>query len=147
MSNSDTSASIPRAPFWLGAFGLIPFLATALLYFFARTSEQQQLALTAFKFYSAVILSFLGGVRWGAALSSPDLRLLLSAVLPSLIAAGCLLLPAADAIPILGLTFLVLGWADGARAAHALWPQWFKLLRRLLSAGVVSIHLIVYAAS
>jgi hypothetical protein len=126
---------------------MIPFMLSALLYLFARTPEQRLFSLQAFSIYSAVILSFLGGIRWGAALPLPSFRLLLRAVLPSLIAAGCLLLPATDAIAILGITFFVLGWTDCTRSAHALWPHWFKRLRLMLSVAVVSMHLIVYAAS
>lgn len=140
------SAEIPVAPWWLGVTGLLPFAAAALIYLFARLPEQRQIGLQIFQSYSAIILSFLGGVRWGAALVLPSFRLLFSAVMPSLIAAGCLLIPAAYAVPILAVTYFMVGYVDCLRGAHALWPQWFKRLRLMLSVAVVAMHVIVLLA-
>lgn len=140
------SAEIPVAPWWLGVTGLLPFAAAALIYLFARLPEQRQIGLHIFQSYSAIILSFLGGVRWGAALVLPSFRLLFSAVMPSLIAAGCLLIPAAYAVPILAVTYFMVGYVDCLRGAHALWPQWFKRLRLMLSVAVVAMHVIVLLA-
>jgi Protein of unknown function (DUF3429) len=142
-----TSTAIPAAPFWLGSLGLLPFIGSALLYLFAHTPEQRQLALQVFANYSAVILSFLGGIRWGAALPLPSFRLLLRAVLPSLVGAGCLLLAPLDAVPLLAVTFFIVGWTDCRRTSHALWPFWFKRLRLMLSVAVVSMHTIMVAAT
>lgn len=136
-------SEIPTAPWWLGLAGLLPFAGAALLCLFARLPEQRQIGLQIFQSYSAIILSFLGGVRWGAALVLPSFRLLFSAVMPSLIGAGCLLIPAAYAIPLLAVTYFMVGYADCLRGAHALWPQWFKRLRLMLSVAVVAMHLIV----
>lgn len=144
--NPQKSAEIPAAPWWLGVAGLLPFSAAALIYLFARSPEQRQIGLQIFHCYSAIILSFLGGVRWGAALVLPSFRLLFSAVMPSLIAAGCLLIPAAYAVPILAVTYFMVGYVDCLRGAHALWPLWFKRLRLMLSVAVVAMHVIVLLA-
>jgi hypothetical protein len=49
--------TIPRAALWLGVAGALPFwmLAVALA-------------------YGGLMLSFLGGIRWGVALGAPDER-------------------------------------------------------------------------
>jgi len=137
---------IPSAPFWLGAGGILPFAGATLIFLFARTPEQRQFGLQAFCVYSAVILSFLGGIRWGAALPAPSSRLLFRAIMPSLIAAGCLLLPPNYAVPLLGASFLMLGWSDSTHVEHALWPRWFKRLRLILSVAVVCLHLVMLLA-
>ena len=144
--NPHKRVEIPVAPWWLGVAGVLPFAAAALIFMFARVPEQRQVGLQIFQSYSAIILSFLGGVRWGAALVLPSFRLLFSAVMPSLIAAGCLLIPASYAIPLLAVSYFMVGYVDCLRAAHALWPQWFKRLRLMLSVAVVAMHLIVILA-
>ncbi len=143
---SFKNPNIPKAPFWLGACGILPFAGATLIYLFARTPEQRQFGLQAFCVYSAVILSFLGGIRWGTALPLPSFKLLFRAIMPSLIAAGCLLLPPNYAVPLLGAAFLMLGWSDSTRAVHALWPLWFKRLRLMLSVAVICLHLVMWLA-
>lgn len=134
----------PAAPLWLGAAGVLPFLLGLLLAFFGKTPEQRELGARAFVLYSGIILSFLGGIRWGAALPSPSFRLLALAVGPSLLAFGSLLLPLAPAIVILAVSFAVVGLVDSTRGTHALWPQWFKTLRLRLSVAVVFLHAVMY---
>lgn len=143
---SFKNPNIPRAPFWLGSAGIVPLAAATLIYLFARTPEQRQFGLQAFCAYSAVILSFLGGIRWGAALVLPSFKLLFRAIMPSLIAAGCLLLPPNYAVPLLGASFLMLGLSDSTQTVHALWPLWFKRLRLMLSVAVICLHLVVLLA-
>ena len=132
------------APNWLGGLGVLPFLMALLLAFFGKTPEQRELGARAFVLYSGIILSFLGGIRWGAALPSPSFRLLALAVGPSLLAFGSLLLPLAPAVVILALSFAVVGLVDSTRGAHALWPLWFKTLRLRLSVAVVFLHAVLY---
>jgi hypothetical protein len=134
--------SMPAAAKTLGIAGLVPFLAATLLFLFANKPEQRALGLQAFCFYSAIILSFLGGVRWGAALPLPAFQLLLRAVLPSLVAFACLLATPERALPFLCLAYMAVGWSDSTRATHALWPEWYKRLRLALTVAVVSLHLI-----
>ncbi len=145
-SASFRNQAIPRAPFWLGASGILPFAGATLIFLFGRTPEQRQFGLQAFCAYSAIILSFLGGIRWGAALPLPNFTLLFGAIMPSLIAAGCLLLLPDYAVPLLGVTFLMLGWSDATRLEHPLWPQWFKRLRLMLTIAVIALHLVMLLA-
>ena len=66
---------------------MVPFAAAALLSIIGPNADLRELAVRAFIAYSAVILAFLGGVRWGAALGDAQWRPLLRAVLPSLLRA------------------------------------------------------------
>ncbi len=143
----QAKAKIPIAPAYLGAAGLAPFALAMLITLFGTSPAQRAFGLQAFAIYSGVILSFLGGVRWGAALAHPSIRLLSMAVLPSLVAAGCLLLPPQRALPLLAIAFLALGLSDATRGAHPLWPQWFKRLRLMLTVAVVALHAVICVAT
>jgi hypothetical protein len=140
------SRQIPAAAAWLGGCGLIPFVAIALLAMIAEDPELRALALQAFVAYSAVIMAFLGGVRWGAALGEAAWRPLALSVLPSLVAFGCLLIGAEDAIKVLGLLYAVVGLFDVLRRPAPEWPAWFMKLRARLSGAVVVIHVVLLFA-
>lgn len=140
------SRRIPSAAAWLGGGGLIPFVATATLAVVLADPTLRELALRAFVAYSAVILSFLGGVRWGAALGEIHWRALALSVAPSLLAFACLLLPALDAVKVLALLYAVVGLFDVLRRPAPEWPAWFMKLRARLSGAVVVVHVVLLAA-
>ena len=134
------SMSDRRTAWLLGLAGLVPFVLTLGLVWWGPITWQGTVV-KAFLAYSAVILSFLGGTHWGAALQRAEpeqRRRLMIAMLPSLVAWPALLLPALWGLVILGLGF-VFTWAyDLGR--HG-WPRWYWLLRSVLTAGVVLAHL------
>ena len=128
---------IPPAPLWLGLAGLLPFAAAAagaLL----LPADQQGLALRALLAYGAVILSFLGGVRWGLAIREAETAALLPrlawSVTPSLLGWVALLLPPQPGLMLLAAGFVAALLADW-RAAEA--PGWYRRLRLPLSAGAI----------
>lgn len=135
--------AIPRSAAVLGGAGLLPFFFGLGAALFGRTALQQQVGIEVFLGYGAVILSFLGGVRWGAALVKPTWRALSLAVAPSLLAFGCLLLPHDLGLKFLAVGFLVVGLFDVTRGVHALWPEWYRRLRLRLSVAVVALHLML----
>jgi hypothetical protein len=137
---------IPRPAWWLGLAGLLPFLAGLLILMFGATPAQHLVGERIFVFYSATILAFLGGVRWGAALGNPSWRALSLAVAPSLIAFGALLLDRRAAVVVLALTFAVVGAADAGRRADPAWPAWYRRLRLILTIGVVALHALMLHA-
>lgn len=140
------SRTIPAPAAWLGGAGVVPFVAAALCAVIVDDPDQRALALRAFTAYSAIILSFLGGVRWGAALSEAAWRPLMAAVAPSLFALVCLLLPAREAIIGLALAFAGMGVLDVVRRPAPEWPAWFMKLRARLSGAVVVVHIALLAA-
>ena len=135
---------IPKQAVRLGYLGVVPFLATAVLIAF-DSAGMRQMALEGFLAYSAVILSFLGGIRWGAASSggSDPARELIVAVLPSLWAAFFLWLPAEDfAVWGLMLGFVLMGLADWfSPGLHV--ASWMRPLRLRLTLAVLACHLAV----
>jgi hypothetical protein len=131
---------VPRSALVLGLGGLIPFIALAIGVWRPLAWLPQQQALTAFIVYGAVILSFLGGIRWGAAIGPhgpprPARDFSLS-VVPSLAGWAAPFLP-----PVIGVALLISGFL-----LQALWdvvasetgelPPWFGSLRAALTAVV-----------
>jgi hypothetical protein len=132
---------IPPVALALGLGGLVPFVAcgTALaLDIRLPPIDDPARALLA---YAAVILSFLGGARWGFALRMNDsglqARALTLSVLPSIAAWLTLLAPVLMGLAVMPLMFLLMGLAD-RRLPDIGAPAWYARLRVLLTAIVVA---------
>lgn len=135
----------------LGFAGLLPFLLMMTGVWFADPSwiddfVKGQLA------YAIVILSFLGGVHWGAAmlsstLSATDTRKALSwGVTPSLIASSATLFGG------FGFAVLMAGFIAALQVDKQLYPQygmpeWFISLRKKLTLVVVLSLLLTVAGA
>ena len=146
--NTQTASRIPTIPALLGYAGVLPFAALALVVLFGQ-GDWPALALQAFLAYGAVILSFLGGIRWGAAARATPIRAaeFVVAVVPSLWAWACLLVasPEFAAWGLLG-GFLVFGLADWLRPPPATAP-WLVALRLRLTTAVALCHALVIIAT
>ena len=124
---------IPPVARVLGFAGLLPFAATAMAGFFPAWPAPATPALIG---YGAVILSFLGGIRWGMAMGAPDMgaRLVVS-VMPSLVGWLALLVPPAAGLILLATGFAAMLVVDLAvREA----PSWYPRLRLPLSVGAIA---------
>jgi len=128
---------IPPAPRWLGFLGLLSFAAFSLAAlvpsaFFHAAAPAVLLA------YGAVILSFLGGIRWGLAIADDEAAGLFArlgfSVVPALLAWAGLLLPTQAGLLLLAAGFAVMLVADLRLAAA---PPWYRQLRLPLSAGAI----------
>jgi Protein of unknown function (DUF3429) len=120
----------------LMSFGALPFIAAAALALSnagdVRGFQADQIAVA----YGAVILSFLGGIRWGDAISNGPAATLFISVLPSLAGFLALLINNFN-----GTMILIAGFA-----AQAIWdfialgtlPNWFVKLRMAISAIVIA---------
>lgn len=131
-----------RLAVWLGLAGVLPF---ALLAVAAWSPQWRALALPVLLAYSALILSFLGGVRWGRALTVDRPLEYLWAVLPSLWALVALQPDPLAGLLMLGAGFVGQWWLDGP-ADRMPAPAWFRRLRGLLTALVLACHLIAVLA-
>ncbi len=140
------SRQIPTSAAWLGALGVVPFAVLALFAMLSERASVRELMLTAFVAYSAATMAFLGGIRWGAALTVPGWRPFILAVMPMLWAVGCLLVLPQDAVRVLALLYAVMGIFDVMRRPAPEWPAWFMQLRARLSGAVVVIHGALIAA-
>lgn len=135
----------PKTPWVLGLLGLVPFFAT-LAGSVLATSPYDGVSTTLFFAYAGVILSFLGGARWGfeigARPEAPGILTLTAAVLPSLVAA--LAIVTQYIAPLVGLGMLaggfVLMWVwdfVSTGGSTRRWPLWYRPLRAALTLGAL----------
>lgn len=141
MSERHVSASIPASALFLGLLGLIPFIAAAVSQWTTLPLVSPELGLRLAVVYGAIILSFLGGIRWGTALGPYDLSrqgLEFSAsVLGSLAGLAATFLPAIPGLSLLIAGFLMQGLWDVTSVEAGRLPTWFGRLRMILTAGAV----------
>ncbi len=135
------ASQIPPSALVLGLAGLLPFLACGLSQWTDIPLLPPADGLRFGMAYGAVILSFLGGIRWGTGLSTPEesgqqFEFAFS-VVSSLMGWVSLLLS-----PLLGLALLIAGFLlqslwDVLSVERGRLPQWFGRLRMLLTVGAV----------
>lgn len=134
----------PRTVAWLGYGGLIPFLLlTPASLLDHHHGEVWSDALYA---YGAIILSFIGALHWGLAMSLPALSerqrsvLFAWSVVPALIAWPAILFSPPLAAPLLVIGFIAHYLQDRRLARKATLPNWYLPLRlRLSSVAIVSL--------
>ena len=141
MTERNSPTSIPGAALLLGLAGLIPFLGGAaalwaMLPGLAPERGRQQIIA-----YGAIILSFLGGIRWGTAIGPYDTRRqgleFAASVLGSLAGLAAIFIPAVPALTLLIAGFLMQALWDVTSVESGRLPAWFGKLRMLLTAGAV----------
>ena len=124
---------------WLLAIcGFLPFGLLAMsLFFLSKGDPNYGLAHNALTTYGAVILSFLGGIRWGAAMRSPitdgSVRVLLFAVMPSLIGWFSLYLSSPYVFAVQALAFAGQGAWDAFAGEKGSVGMWYVKLRTVLT--------------
>jgi hypothetical protein len=132
--------TVPPMALFLGSFGLLPFLAGGVGVWLDGLGDLQYALPMLVLIYGAIITSFLGGVRWGAAMQNgatqEQTRYLIISIVPSLLAFIALTLPLASGLVLLTIVFLSQALIDilAVKAGHL--AAWFAPLRLLLSAGV-----------
>ena len=129
---------IPGSALWLGLLGAMPFLAAGLGCWFDPELARRGIWLTLGLTYGAVILSFLGGIRWGAGIGGRNhgTEFTLS-VLPSIAAWVALLLPSVIGVSVLIGGFLMQALWDVTGVQVGRLPEWFGKLRMILTTIVI----------
>jgi hypothetical protein len=142
MDEKGVNARVPPSAAWLGAFGLVPFVALAASLPFVSGDLKPDVAY-ALLAYGAIILSFLGGVHWGLAIGSTAvaaaLRVrLMGSVIPSLVAWVAMLVPLRSGLFMLAAAIALMLVVDirATRAGEA--PAWYPRLRIPLSCAVAA---------
>lgn len=141
--HSPRQSGIPPAAHVLGWGGVLPFAALSASLWLVDDALETTVS-QALVVYAAVILSFMGGVHWGVALSDTHSKmptrqtfLLCVSVLPAIAAWGAALLPPQPAVLMIASAFLALymfdRWAVGA--GHV--PDWYGSLRLQLTSAVI----------
>ena len=138
----ENPVALPRTVAWLGYGGLIPFL----LLMPASLLDHHHGAVwsDALYAYGAIILSFIGALHWGLAMSLPELTerqrsaWFAWSVVPALIAWPAVLFSPPLAAPLLVVGFIAHYLQDRRLARQATLPGWYLPLRlRLSSVAVV----------
>lgn len=130
----------------LGYGGLLPFLGLALLVCFG--GEYRDNLAEALVGYGAVILSFVGALHWGFAMTLPALpaterqQRLVWSVMPALIGWVAMLLPVSWGCWVLASGFTVHLWQD--RKLANFMPGWYMPMRVRLTV-VASLCLVLSA--
>lgn len=149
LTSENTSTETRKLVWFLSLSGFIPFGFVSLLLLATGPSHPLfDLLFDIFKVWSVIILSFLGGIRWGFAIANQpfDNRSLVLSVVGSILAWFAILMPDAFAI----LTLLVLFCAHGAwdslfiNSGKA--PPWFGAVRITLTLLVAIAHVIALLA-
>ena len=137
MSMTASDRAIPRGPLMLGLGGLIPFWGLAIGVALGGAFGVGPAACDgALATYAAIIVSFLGGIRWGLAVrDDAGVGAYAIAVLPSLVAWALLAAPEPWRLAGLGLFALALGPVDLTLVRVGAAPPWFGRLRLILSTG------------
>lgn len=128
---------IPPIVSWLGYGGLLPFLVLAIAVWV--DSSHSSLLRDALIHYGAVILSFVGALHWGFAMSQSDMTTnqrthsFAWSVLPSLMAWVALAMTPKYATMLLVAGFLAHFWQDRRLVQLVNLPAWYLPLRLRLT--------------
>lgn len=128
---------VPQTARILGFLGLIPFLLGGLGVWVTAFGDLRFALPIMVLAYGALIASFLGGVRWGAAMQNnradSQPRHLVMAIMPSLVALMAFLLPLPQAFGLLIILFTAQAVLDVTAGDNGDLQAWYKPLRLWLS--------------
>ncbi|SFH55579.1 Protein of unknown function [Pseudomonas syringae] len=146
--NALPSTSLPKHVSLLGYGGLLPFISLALLIPFY--GDYRPLFAIALVNYGAVILSFVGALHWGFAMTAQDMKAeqrsdrFIWSVIPALIAWIATLLPMPLGCLLLVIGFVVHLWQDRQLSQVISLPAWYLPMRLRLTV-VASVCLLLAA--
>lgn len=133
--------SIPVPALVLGVAGLLPFAATAVAQYVRLPGLAPAFGLQVGIVYGAVILSFLGGIRWGTAIgpytSNRQTLEFSASVLGALAGLAAVFMPDLLGIGLLISGFLMQALWDVTSVEAGRLPAWFGKLRMGLTTGAV----------
>ena len=133
---------IPSPALGFGLAGLLPFFAGALACWISPEVISQPFKLdgaTVLCTYGAIILSFLGGIRWGVAMHHQDMiqswKVVGWAMVPSLLGWFALFVPTKLGLPLLLIGFVLQFIIDYRSTKAGVTAPWFLRLRTMLTVG------------
>lgn len=121
-------------PSFIAYAGLVPMVLLCLIVIVGGIGPLREMwALGALKFYGAIALGFLGGIRWGMAMrvdTTPQGAVQIAAsVLPAVAAWVALLLPHTAGLGLLAASLAGLGAWDVWSVEAGIAPSWYGRLR------------------
>ena len=146
-TRTASTTEIPTAAAVLGYAGAIPFVTLALATFVSGAVGV--LSLQAVYAYAVAILSFLGGVHWGVALTTsrgePTFARLGAGVVPSLAGWATFLIGGRTGLWLLAASFAAMLAYDLRQTRAGVTPSWYPRLRWPLTLAVVASLLLASA--
>jgi hypothetical protein len=131
--------------------GFIPFAALAFwLYGIASDHPWRQGTIVLMTAYGAVILSFLGGIRWGIALTGrggENQRDLVLGIVPPLVGWIAIMVPAPLSFVLLAVAFAAQGAWDSLTLTSGAAPNWFRRARIQMTIPVVAALVVAFVAT
>ncbi|MCO5082558.1 MAG: DUF3429 domain-containing protein [Rhizobiaceae bacterium] len=134
----------------LGYAGLVPFVVLSLwLYGIAEDHPWHTITIALLVAYSAIVLSFLGGIRWGIAMQTREggARALAPSLVPALVGwlAPFVLQPYCFAI--LAVAYAAQGAWDSLSAGNGALPEWYGRMRVRLTIVAVATLVLAFVAT
>lgn len=137
MEDEGAEEIVSQVPFALALAGFVPFAVLTGAQFVPGATFAHTVGLDALNVYAAIILSFLGGIRWGIAVNAsaprPDISVFILSVVPSLWAWAAYFAPGPWGFVMYAIGFGAMGWWDRALVVRGAAPAWFGLLRITLT--------------
>jgi len=139
-----TEAAKTRRLAWvLSLAGFFPFAVFAAALIVLNTENPlRPLAIDGLKTYTAVILSFLGGIRWGLAMKAvepeKERHAIAISVIPSIVGWMAIFLPVPIAFGVLVLAVAAQGAWDSFAGQQGIFGLWFVKLRTVLTLLVAA---------
>lgn len=134
----DRLKTVPPMALILGLAGLLPFILGGLGVWLTVLGDLRFALPLISVAYAALIASFLGGVRWGAAMQNADTgklpRYLVMAITPSLVALVGFMLPLPQAFILFITLFVAQAVVDLTAVESGDLVGWYAPLRLLLTA-------------
>jgi hypothetical protein len=131
--------------------GFIPFAALAFwLYGIAPDHPWRQGTIGLLTAYGAIVLSFLGGIRWGLALRGRDgegKADLILGIVPPLVGWMAIVVPAPLNFVLLAVAFAAQGAWDSLTLTSDAAPDWFRLIRIQMTVLVVAALVVAFVAA
>jgi len=139
MEHTENSTAIPRPALLLGYGGLIPFVTLSAATWGLSSNLLVQVH-EALLLYASIILTFMGAIHWGVAMSkslAPNSLQLTLSVIPALIAWFAFFTTQSINYVILTISFAGLCLIDSKSSKRGDLPGWYPRLRVPLTAIVV----------
>jgi hypothetical protein len=135
----------------LALAGFLPILVLSLwLFGIAEDHPWRAVTLALLKSYGAVILSFLGGIRWGLGMvqgGQGSGRALAASCLPPLAGWAAVFVTEPYSFALLAVAFAAQGAWDVFAAHAGVAPRWFGATRTLLTVLVVAAMVLSFVAT
>lgn len=140
-----------RTARFLALLGYVPILAlSAWLLGIADDHPWRDQTVLLLATYAAVILSFLGGIRWGLGMVTRDggsPRDLIASCAPPLLGWAAIFVPVPYGFALFAAAFAAQGAWDAFAVQSGIAPRWFGSVRTLLTALVVAAMVLAFIAT